>query len=120
MTAIPARKMLETLLKAKADLLPKEVEAFENMWDSVHRFGKLSVKQTAWIEETFYKVCRKVEAPATPGKVGVFKSPSVERELQIKTFEGFKKACPEASPEALNRVKTFFSSGGGMIKVSPS
>lgn len=121
MPAIPARKMLETLLKA-GTLTAKDRAAFEDMWDSLHRYGKLTQKQLAWVESAYYSMSKD---PSTPPKrspkVGFIYSSKVSRLHRAINFQQFQVLCPEATSDTplYRKVKAFFLSGGEMFEIRP-
>lgn len=121
MAAVPAKKMLERLLVA-GTLTAKDREAFEGMWDGVHRYGKLSSKQLAWIESAFYAMEKNpaVVKKRSP-KVGFITSSKVTRLHRAMNFDQFLVLCPEATSETplYKKVREFFASGGEMFEIRP-
>jgi len=117
--AVSPKKMLETLLKAK--IPAKEREVFEGMWDAVHRYGGLSRKQVAWIEGAYYKLPKADPNVArTPIKrTAVVNSTSVKEPKNVRSLEGFKNLCPDASSTVTARVEKFFREGGELLRVLP-
>lgn len=111
MSSISVRQMLEGILKGV--ITAREREAFEAMWDALHRFGALSPKQTAWIEKVYYKL------PKDKPKSASFKSADVTTRVRAHSFDQFKKLCPSATKSELDRVKKFFAVNEGFITVSP-
>lgn len=122
MAAIPAKKMLEKLLKA-GTLPAKEREAFEGMWDAIHRYGKLTGKQMAWVESAFYALEARDPAVAKKQspKVGFVTSERVTRLHRAMNFKQFLEVCPDAKPETnlYKKVQEFFKSGGVAFEVRP-
>lgn len=112
------REMLEGLLR-HGKLTAQEREAFESMWDQIHRTGgKLSNKQRAWVEKVFYK--QQLDRPqersakqATP-KVGYVYDPNAKRTVAAFNLKQFETICPqiEKGSSTYERVKRFFEAGG--------
>ena len=110
--------MLSTLLRI-GQLTAMEREAFESMWDQIHRTrGKLSNKQSAWVERVFYKqqLDKPQERPAKERspKVGYFYDPTIKRTVSASNMKQFEVICPhivKGSP-AYQRVEKFFKNGG--------
>lgn len=124
MSAIPAKKMLETLLKT-GTLSAKEREVFEGMYDAVHRYGKLSGRQVAWIEEVYYKkdMTKTVRsAPVRSPKMGFIIDPSVAKTIRMRDIASVKLLCPHILPESkqFQAISNFFKSGGEVFEVRPS
>lgn len=115
MSSVPPRQMLEAILKGATPAKDKVV--FEEMWDALNRYGKLSRKQIAWIESVYYKLPKDIASKS--GKTGKFVSSDVSREVPVRTIEYFRKVCPNASPSEISRIEKFFSAGGVMVKVIP-
>lgn len=120
MAAIPAKTMLQKLLTA-GTLSAKDREVFEGMWDAVHRYGKLSKKQIAWVESAFYEMDKNpaTNAPKRSPKVGFVVSSRVTSVQKARSIDRFKEICPNATPELQAKVKTFFASGGEVFEVRP-
>jgi len=122
MAAIPPKKMLEQLL-TQGVLSAKEREIFEGMWDSVHRYGRLSGKQVSWVEDAFYKMQKKEPDKRT----GVKRSPRsgfvnvtcVTEPKVVRSIERFKQLCPDVEGKVLQNVEHFFRSGGELLRVLP-
>jgi hypothetical protein len=114
MSAVPPKQMLEAILKGA--IPAKDRQVFEDMWDAIHRYGKLSKKQVAWIERVFYKLPQ--DKPKT-GKAASYKSSDVTTSVKVRNFAQFKNTCPSASKAELERVKKFFEVGGALINVTP-
>lgn len=113
MPAIPVKQMLSTLLKAPIEL--KDKQAFEGMWDAIHRYGSLSKKQVAWIEDAYYKLPK----AKVGGRSAAFASSDVSKDTKVRDFKQFEKTCPSATSSELARVKKFFESGGVLVTVNP-
>ncbi len=125
MAAIPPKKMLEKILQ-QGTLSAKDREIFEGMWDAAHRYGRLSSRQTSWIEDAFYKLGK--SNPSAPRTVGPKRSPrtgfvNVQGMIEPKvarSLERFQQLCPGASETVLKRVEHFFKSGGELLRVLPA
>lgn len=61
------RDMLEAILQ-RARITPSEREAFEDIWDKYHRYGRLTSKQQAWAERVYFgqKLDRAINNTPTP------------------------------------------------------
>lgn len=121
MASIPSKDMLAKILKT-ATLSAKEREIFEGMWDSVHRYGKLTRKQNAWIEDVYYK--QKLDqanrpAPVKTSKRGRIDVPGLAQPVTAHSLERFLYYWPEADQETIKRVTKFFKSGGQVIELRP-
>lgn len=112
--------MLEKLLTA-GTLTARERELFESIWDAVHRYGKLSVKQVSVVETAFYKLeARPKTVPKQrSGRRANYISSSVTKPRYVRSLEQFKQVCPEAPEAALKKIDTFFKTGGEAIEVIP-
>lgn len=123
MASLPAKEMLSKLLKA-GTLTAKDRETFEGMWDAVHRYGGLSKRQMAWIEDVYYK--QKFDepnraAPKRSSKIGFIEDPgaqSVKRAISMANFQirfpEYKRGTP-----IYRRVEAFFRAGGEVFEVRP-
>lgn len=115
--------MLEALLKT-ATLTAKEREAFESMWDAVHKYGKLSTRQMGWIEEAYYKKGLTVKvrpAPKRSPKSGFIIDETVSKVLRMRSLESVRLLCPQILPDSLQfkAIEAFFKSGGEVFEVRP-
>lgn len=114
-----AKNMLKKLLTV-GKLTAQEKEAFESMWDQVHRTGgKLSHKQNAWIEKVFYKqgLDKNVERPPkekTSPKVGFIYDEKAKRTVSATNMKAFEAICPDVTKDSplYQRVAKFFQNGG--------
>lgn len=119
MPAVPVKKMLEKILKT-ATLSAKDREIFEGMWDAAHRYG-LSRKQTAWIEDVYYK--QDLEKPGRPPPKRTPKTGFINADVQTvkkaRNLAHFLELHPEASEQMKARAKAFFESGGEVLEIRP-
>jgi|SRR6478609_979965 len=124
MAAIPAKQMLEKLLKI-GTLTAKDREVFEGMWDAVHRYGGLSKKQIAWIESAYYK--QKFDEPGRvpqkrSSKIGFIIDPSVtsvKRAINMDYFQIHFPEYPKGTP-VFKIAEKFFRGGGEIFEIRPS
>jgi len=137
------KELLSTLLQ-KGKLDPKEKEAFENMWDALHRYGRLTQKQKAWAEKVYYtqeldrpnqppinerRPVRRVTQSGTFVGVGAAKSSRIgyinhsgTREvILITNFSMLKELCPDIKPgsKQYQKIEAFFRDGGQVLKIKP-
>jgi len=125
MTSVPAKEMLATLLKS-ATLTARDRETFEGMWDAVHRYGGLSRKQTAWIEDVYYKQklneTGKAVAKKRSPKVGFILDPKATTLKKARSIDQFQALCPEVLKDSplYKKVVLFFKSGGEVFELRPS
>ncbi len=124
MPAVSPKKMLEELLKT-ATLTAKEREAFEGMWDAVHRYGHLSRKQAGWIEEVYYKkdLTKTIRpAPKRSPKLGFITDPTATKIVRMRSLDSVKILCPNIKPDSaqFRAIAEFFKSGGEVFEVRPS
>lgn len=123
------KQMLEALLKMPAGTLTKgDQERVEDMWDAVHRYGKLSSLQNAWIIKRFidFKLDRSdyKPPPATRTvkvKVGYLEDPNFENPIRIGTLVEFERLCPhhpKGSP-LWQRAASFLRDTGHVIELRP-
>ena len=118
MSAVPAKKMLEKLLTA-GTLPAKDREAFESMWDAVHKYGKLTGRQLAWVESSYFALEKSKGPPVKSPKVGFVTSTAGLPLRRAFNFKHFLELCPKASPELQKTVKRFFGSGGEIFEIRP-
>ena len=124
MPSLPAKVMLEKLLKV-GTLTAKDRETFEGMWDAIHRYGGLSKKQVAWVEDAFYK--QKFEEPGhvpqkRAKKIGFVIDPkvtAVKRAINMDHFQITFKEYPKGTP-VYKIAEKFFRAGGEIFEIRPS
>ena len=124
MASLPPKEMLAKLLKA-GTLTAKDREIFEGMWDSVHRYGALSKRQVAWLEDVFYK--QKFEDPnrepvKRSSKIGFIVDPAVTSTKRAISMANFQIRFPEykKGTPIYRKVEAFFKAGGEVFEVRPS
>lgn len=140
-----AKQQLAAILR-RAKLKRQEQEAFEHMWDALHRYGRLSDKQKAWIEKVYFeqKLDRDVPVQAEPAKkasqsgthrlmgvksetaqkaarVGYINYPGIQSQALITNMDTLHQLCPRIRPGSpqYKRIKAFFDNGGVVLKVKP-
>jgi hypothetical protein len=123
MAAVPPKKMLETILKT-GTLSAQEREAMESMWDAIHRYGSLSRKQSAWVEELYYKIDQKAVAknPAVRSKkTGFINDQTVKRVHKVGSMAQFEATCPHIikGTKQYQKVSIFFRTGGEVLEIRP-
>ena len=121
------KSKLETILK-RAKLTPREKEAFEDMWDKLHRYKRVTHKQKYWIEKVYFaqhldgspKFLGSPDPKAKP-KVGYINYPGVTEVVMATNFEMFRKVCPGIKPGSnqYQKVRSFFEKGGEILKIKP-
>ncbi len=121
MPAVPTKEMLSQVL-TRGTLSKSEREVFEGMWDAIHRYGGLSRKQVAWIEDKFYKLNKNPAIAPTKRapKKGRVDVPGLAKAVNARSLEHFKKLHPNASPEMVKRIEAFFKSGGELVELRPA
>lgn len=122
--AVSPKEMLNKLLTT-ATLTAKEREAFESMWDALHKYGRLSRRQLGWIEEVYYKkdLSSMVRpAPKRARKLGFITDASVKKVLRMRSLESVRLLCPHILPTSnqFKVIEDFFKSGGEVFEVRPS
>ncbi len=120
------KDMLSALIQS-GQLTTREREAFEGMWDQVHRTrGRLSNKQQAWVEKVFYE--QKLDRPQDLApkkrypKIGFIIDPTAKRTVSAVTLQQFETICPhfpKGSP-TWKRVADFFRNGGIRFELRPT
>jgi len=123
MSSISPKKMLEELLQT-ATLTAKERDAFEGMWDAIHRYGHLSRKQTGWIEEVYYKkdLTKAIRpAPKRSPKLGFITDPTATKVVRMRSLDSVRMLCPNINSESaqFKAIAEFFKSGGEVFEVRP-
>lgn len=113
------KEMLSALIRL-GKLTHQEREAFESMWDQVHRTaGKLSNKQRSWVEKVYF--AQKLDQPKTltpreprSPKVGFAYDEAIKRTVAAFNITQFETICPTVAKDSpfYGRVKKFFESGG--------
>ncbi len=119
------KDLLATLIKS-GTLTSKEREVFEGMWDQLHRAGKLSNKQKAWIESVYYK--QKLDTPrpakkpkkALP-KVLFLRDEATTRVLRATSMAEFEVICKHIKKDTprWKVVHDFFRDGGQLFELRP-
>jgi hypothetical protein len=111
--------MLSALIRI-GKITNQEREAFESMWDQIHRTrGKLSHKQNAWVEKVYFKqgldknVARPAKEKPSP-KIGFAYDAEAKRTVSASNMRQFETICPtvEKTSSFYLRVKKFFENGG--------
>jgi len=113
------KEMLSALIR-HGKITAQEREAFESMWDQIHRTrGKLSHKQNAWVEKVFYKQGLDKSQPLPPKekrspKVGFAYDTEAKRTVAATNMKAFEAICPNVEKDSpfYLRVKKFFENGG--------
>lgn len=123
MAAVPPKKMLERIIKV-ATLTAQEREAFEGMWDAIHRYGALSKKQVAWVESVYYKIDQEAlkHNPAVRAKkTGFINDQTVGRVHKVGSIKQFEAVCPHIikGSKQYAKVSIFFKSGGTILEIRP-
>jgi len=137
MASTHPKVMLKTILE-KAVLKPHERELYDDLWDSIHRYGKLSRNQQHVIEKVFYgQKLDRVEsaeslkaAPVTkpavvgagvPAQVGAIQYPGVTTEVVVTNIIQFQKTCPDITKGSKQylKIENFFKRGGKVLKIKP-
>lgn len=135
------KEQLSTLLK-KGQLKAHEREAFEGMWDAVHRYGKLSPKQRAWIERVYYgqnldrsnaskpqgpkrtqsgtQYIGAVQPPKT-ARIGYINHSGTRETLMVTNMTMLRELCPGIKPgsKQYQKIEAFFRNGGEVLKIKP-
>lgn len=122
-TAVPPKKMLERILKT-ATLSAPEREAMEGMWDAIHRYGRLSGKQIAWVEKLFYAIDQEAlkQNPAVRAKkTGFINDQTVGRVHKVGSIKQFEATCPHIikGSKQYQKVSIFFKTGGEILEIRP-
>lgn len=123
------KQMLEAILKLPGGTLKRgDQAAMEDMWDQVHRYGKLSAKQNAWIQKIFLenKLDRSDRKPTVPVRtakvqVGYFEDPKFTQPIRVSTLAEFENLCPhfpKGSP-SWQRAAAFLRDAGHIIELRP-
>lgn len=123
------KQMLEALLKMPAGTLPKrEQEQAEDIWDGLHRYGKLSSFQHAWVAKRYtdYKLDRSDYRPPAPmrpvkTKVGYIEDEKFSTPVRVATLAEFERSCPhhpKGSP-LWHRAASFLRDAGHVIELRP-
>lgn len=120
------KDLLASLLKT-GKLTSKEREAFEGMWDQLHRAGKLSNKQKAWIESVHYK--QELDRPRPisgkpkrkPPKVLFLRDENATRVLCVTSMVEFEVICKHIKKDSprWKVVHDFFRDGGQLFELRP-
>jgi hypothetical protein len=97
------KEMLAEVIR-RAVLKPREKEDLVDLWDRMHRYGKVSDKQKAWVEKVFFEKKLDRETPA----VG-----TIRRRVIIPTWQKERRARqvdraerPMETQEAVGHVPT--------------
>jgi hypothetical protein len=110
-------------LLTRGNLTAKERAAFEDMWDAVHRYGKLSSKQKAWIERVYFGQgldrsdhVQRAKAPKT-----LVCYAKVKRPLRATSLKAARELLPkmEKGSNLDNRIKDHFEAGGEFFVLKP-
>ncbi len=128
------KEMLSALIQ-RGQLKPREKEAFEGMWDSVHRYGRLTPKQKAWVEKEFYgqELDRSTRRPKSgtfvgakvrakkAHRIGYINYSGTRDLLLITNIEMLKDLCPSIKPgsKQYQKIEAFFRKGGEVLKIKP-
>lgn len=110
------KEMLSAILR-RATLKPSEKEGFEDLWDKVHRYGRVTHKQGAWIEKVYYG--QKLDKE--PVKVGSVRLADVTKPFEVLSLSQFEKTCPQVAKDSTQykKIAAFFQGGGTILKVRP-
>jgi hypothetical protein len=133
------KEMLSALIQ-RGQLKPREKEAFENMWDAVHRYGGLSAKQKAWVEKEYFgqKLDRSTPQAGNPKKpasgtfqavrpekkhyrIGYINYPGTQTTLLVTNMSQLRELCPGivTGTPWYSKIEAFFRKGGEVIKIKP-
>ncbi len=116
------KEMLSAVMQ-RAALKPGERQAFEDMWDALHRYGKLSPKQKAWIEKVYFdqKLDNANVRPQAKKTVGFLEDPKFHRAIRLETMEEFENQCPHIEKDGplWKRVESFLQKGNNVIELRP-
>jgi len=108
---------LQALLQ-HGTLKAADQEKFEDFWDALHRYGKLSPRQEAVVDTAYYeqKLDRVEAKPPAPrlgkSKVG-FVPAKVNQVIRVRSMTEFARHCPDiikGSP-VWERVEAFLNAG---------
>jgi hypothetical protein len=126
--------MLEAVLR-RAELKPHEREMYEDIWDKLHRYGRITHNQGSVIEKVYYGQKLDGSGPkpqATPqkrpptkdvrGPVAVVMYKGLEKEVCVTTMDQLAQVCPDIRPGSKQHAKIaeFFRKGGRAVTVKPA
>lgn len=123
MSAVPPKQMLEAIL-TKAELKPHEREMYEDIWDKLHRYKRVSRKQGAIIEKVYYgqKLGQdRSKKPTVLGPVASLVYKGIDKEVSVTNLDQLLKVCPKIKPGSKQHAKIadFFRKGGTVVRVKP-
>lgn len=144
------KNMLSSLIQhgQQGHLKRSELEAFEDIWDKYHRYGRLTAPQQAWVEKVYFE--QKLDRPASqrppptlqrPGpkktpsgtflgvqaqgkipRIGYINHAGVTDTLMITNMAMLRELCPDIKPGSVQhqKISAFFRSGGEVLKIKPA
>lgn len=111
------KEMLASVLK-RANLNASQREALEDIWDKLHRYGRLTPRQNAWVEKVYFDQKLDKEGPKMPRSASIT-HPSIKREVSVTSVAMLKRECSGVDGRRLKQAELFFQGGGSVLKVKP-
>lgn len=116
------KDMLSAIIRF-GKLTKQEEVTFGDMWDSLHRFKSLSVKQAAWVEKVYLaQKLDKTENRVKPKKkVGFINDPSVTTPIRVESLLEFARAMPHVEKDSplWKRVEAFLRTSDHVVELRP-
>jgi len=116
--------MLSAVIQ-RGKLKRSEREAFEDIWDRIHRYGRATPKQKAWIERVYFdqKLDRFKSKPPSESmpRSGYITHSGVSKMVIVTSEQQLRDVCPfiPAGSKTFDKVKLFFDRGGEVLKIKP-